>query len=349
MSNLLHMNGISTFKGANGFRYPEFWDFYKAHDRMHWTADEINLTQDIQDFQKASPEEKEFITNVMRLFTQNEIIVGTGYATMLRVYKPMEVQAMLSNFMAREYTHIENYSLFTETIGLSNSIYSEFLDIPQMALKTEYLDKAKVRKYEDYKALGLSNIELDKVFRSDVAHMVATYAGGAENISLMAQFAALLKFQFEGKYPGLCTIVEYSIKEETVHGIGNSALFRKTIEENQDIWNDELKFSIYEAIRETVAYEHTLIDYLNPPHMPNSDLKRYVEYRADIALRELGMKDNYGTTVNPLPYMDDVVGFQLTDFFAGSVTEYSKTVEGHWGDIDYTRWITSIDICEDSQ
>ena len=343
------MNGISTFKGANGFRYPEFWEFYKQHDRMHWTADEINLSQDISDFNKASNEEKEFITNVMRLFTQNEVIVGTGYATMLRVYKPMEVQAMLSNFMAREYTHIENYSLFTETIGLPNSIYSDFLDIPAMSLKTEYLDKAKVRKYEDYKSMGLSNMELDKVFRADVAKMVATYGGGAENISLMAQFAALLKYQFEGKYPGLCTIVEYSIKEETIHGIGNSALFRQTITENPDIWDDELKFEIYEAIRETVAYEHTLIDFLNPPHMSNSDLKRYVEYRADEALSMLGMKKNYGTTVNPLPFMDDVVGTVLTDFFSGSVTEYSKSVEGSWGEINYTHWINESLVCEESE
>ena len=350
MSNLLHMNGISTFKGAKGFRYPEFWDFYKKHDRMHWTADEINLNQDLQDFQRASPEEKEFITNVMRLFTQNEVVVGTGYATMLRIFKPMEVQAMLSNFMAREYTHIENYSLFTETIGLPNSIYSDFLDIPQMALKTEYLDKAKVKKYEDYKSMNLSNIELDKVFRSDVLRMLATYGGGAEWISLMAQFAALLKYQFEGKYPGLCTIVEYSIKEETIHGLGNSALFRQTVKENMDIWTDELKYDIYEAIRETVAYEHTLIDYLNPPHMSNESLKRYAEYRADIALNELGMKKNYGTTTNPLAYMDDVVGTVLTDFFAGSVTEYSKNIEGSWGDIDYTKWTTpSSDTCEDSQ
>ena len=154
----------------------------------------------------------------------------------------------------------------------------------------------------------------------------------------MAQFAALLKFQFQGKYPGLCTIVEYSIREETLHGIGNSHLFRTFISENSDIWNDELKFRIYEAIRETVAYEHTLIDYLNPPHMPNTDLKRYVEYRGDIALKELGMKPNWNTTINPLPYMDDVVGMQLTDFFSGSVTEYSKSVQGSWDEISYDHW-----------
>ena len=338
MSTLIHMNGIATFKSKSGFRYPEFWEYYKQHDRLHWTSDIISLSKDVQDFERASEEERTFITNVMKLFTQNEVIVGTGYATMLRIFKPMEVQAMLSNFMAREYTHIENYSLFTETVGLPNSVYSDFLDIPVMATKTDYLDKAKVKKFEEYKAMNLSNIDLDKTYRSDIAAMLATYAGGAENISLMAQFAALLKYQFQGKYPGLCSIVEYSIREETLHGQGNSLLFRTFIAENPDIWNDELKFRIYEAIRETVSYEHALIDYLNPPHISNSDLKRYVEYRADIALKELGMKPNYNTTVNPLPYMDDVVGTVLTDFFSGRVTTYSKAVEGDWEDIDYSKW-----------
>ena len=338
MSNLLKMNGIPTFKSKKGFRYPEFWNYYKQHDRMHWTADEVTLSQDIQDFAKASPEEKEFITNVMRLFTQNEVQVGYGYSTLLRIFKPVEVQAMLSNFNAREYTHIENYSLFTETIGLSDSIYSEFLDIPAMANKAEYLEKAKVKKYEDYKVMKLSESELDRVYRKDVARMVAVYAGGTENISLMAQFAMLLKYQFEGKYPGLCTIVEWSIRDETQHGIANSHLFRTLIAENRDIWDDELKFDIYEGIREIVEYEKTLVDYFNPPHMSNSDLKRYIEYRADIALSELGMKKNYNTTVNPLSFMDDVVGVQLTDFFSGSVTEYTKSVEGNFGDIVYDHW-----------
>lgn len=339
MSNLIHMNGIPTFKSKNGFRYPHYWDYYKTHDRMHWTADEItNMAEDVAAYKKASPEEKAYIANVMKTFTQNEVQVGYGYAKMLSIFKPIEVQAWLSSANAREFTHIENYSLFTETIGLPNSIYSDFLDVPVMSSKAEYLEKAKVRKYEDYKAMHLSNVEVDRIYKRDVARMLAVYAGGTENISLMAQFASLLKYQFEGKYPALCTIVEFSIKEETLHGIANSHLFRDFIEENPEIWDDELKFDIYEGIREIVAYEKALVDVLNPPHMSNSDLKRYIEYRADIALLELGMKKNYGTTVNPLPFMDDVVGTVLTDFFSGSITEYSKEVEGSWSDIQYTHW-----------
>lgn len=121
-----------------------------------------------------------------------------------------------------------------------------------------------------------------------------------------------------------------------VHQRGNSQLFRVFIEENPDIWTDELKYDIYEAMREIVAYEFALIDYLGA----DEKFKRYVEYMADNALSELGMQRNWNTTTNPLPYMDDVVGVQLTDFFSGSVTEYSKTVEGDWSDIKYDHWIT---------
>lgn len=339
MSNLIHINGIPTFKSAKGFRYGEFWEYYKLHDRQHWVAEAISLGKDIQDFEHASDKEKLDITNTMKLFTQQEVTVENGYATLLRIFKPMEVQAMLSNFMAREFTHIENYSLFTETIGLPNSIYSEFLSIPVMSNKTEYLDKAKVRKYEEYKAMNLTESQLDKVFRRDVARMLALYAGGAEGISLMAQFAALLKYQFDGKYPGLCQIVEYSIREESTHFIGNCHLFRTYISENPDIWDDELKYDIYQGIREMVAYEEALVDYFDYAHIANSDLKRYIQYRGDIALKELGMKSNWNTTVNPLPYMDDVVGTILTDFFSGRVTAYSKAVEGDWSQIDYSKWM----------
>lgn len=336
--SLIKTRGLPVFKDTQGFRYPQFWEFYIAHDRMHWTANEINLAQDIQDYKKADPAEQRFIENVMRLFTQNEVEVENGYAALLRIFKPTEVQAMLSSFMAREFTHIENYSLFTETIGLPSSIYTDFLDIPVMSTKTEYIDKARVKKFEDYKAMGLSDADTHKEFRRDIARMLAVYGGFTEGVSLYAQFAALLKFQFDNKYPGLSDINLFSIKEEYMHHVGNSALFRTFMEENQDIWDDELKFDIYEAAREIVSYEHALIDYLDPQHISKNDLKRYVEYCADNALKELGMKANYGVIKNPLPYMDDIVGTVQTDFFSGRVTDYTKQIQGNWSDISYENW-----------
>ena len=338
LMSLIKQPSLTPFKTEKGFRYPQFWDIWKKHDRIHWTADEISLSKDIQDYQSASPREKKYIENVLRLFTQNEVVVGSGYATLLRIFKPVEVQAMLSGFMAREFTHIENYSLFTETIGLPDSFYSEFLEIPVMSTKTEYVDKARVKKLEEYKAMGLSEAETHKVYRKDVARMLAVYGGLTEGVSLMAQFAGLLKFQFLNKYPGLADINTFSIKEETLHNLGNSALFREFISENPDIWDDELKFDIYESAREIVSYEKALVEYLDPPHMTKDDLNRYIEYCADNALKELGMKPNWDTTSNPLPYMDDVVGAIQADFFSSRVTEYTKQLEGTWDQVSYDKW-----------
>jgi glutaredoxin 3 len=338
MSSILKQQGMPVYKQASGFKYPWAIEYFEAHDTMVWHKNEYTLTQDIKDYANASDKEKKTILDTMRLFTQQDVLAGTGYDTLLRIVKPTEIRLMLGGFNAREGTHVFNYANFTDTIGLPSSVYTEFLDIPVMSSKMDYMEKAKVRKYEDYKQAGLTDSQVDREFRRAVARMIAVYAGGLEGVQLFAQFAVLLAYQFQGKYPGLCTIVEWSIKDEYMHLKGNAHLFRAYIEENQDIWDDSLKYDIYQAFREIVSYEHALIDYFDPEHVSNSDLKRYVEYMADNALSELGMKKNWQTTVNPLPYMDDAVGTILTDFFSGSVTEYSKEVEGNWDEIQYGHW-----------
>lgn len=329
MSNLLKSDRlIPVYKEpVNAEKYQWAKAHMERHMNMFWKFDAVDLGKDVEHYKQASPEEQAFITNVMKLFTGNEVIVGTGYDVLTRIFKPTEVLMMLRQFNARENTHIMAYSLFTETLGMKDSIYTEFLDVPVMSTKTEYLEKAKVHKYEDYKAMGMSDAELDREFRRAVARMIGVYAGGTETVSLYAQFAMLLAYQFQGKYPGLCTIVEYSIKDEAHHSEANCELFRRYIAENMDIWDDELKFDIYEGIREIVAYEEALIDYLNPPHISNAECKVYVRYQADNALKQMGMKPNYHS-VNPFPWMDEVTGMVLTDFFSGRVTAYSREIVG---------------------
>ena len=336
MANLLKQYGMPVYKPASGFKYPWAIEYYKKHDQAVWHDSEYSLSQDISDYQKASPAEKADLEAIMPLFVQNDVEATTGYEAMLRIFKPTEVRLMLGSSLAREGTHVFNYANFIETLGLPDSIFTAFLDRPIMSTKIEYLEKAKVLKYEDYKRVGMSDADVDKEFRRAVARMLAVYAGGLEGVSLMAQFAILLEYQFQGKYPGLCTIVEWSIKDEMMHLVSNAHLFRVYIEENSDIWDDDLKHDIYEGFREIVAHEHALIDDLGK----DNKFKRYVEYMADNALSELGMKKNWHIATNPVPFMDDVVGTVLTDFFAGSVTEYSKTVLGDWEEISYSNWKT---------
>lgn len=319
---------VPIYKHKTGHEYQFALDAWDKHDKMVWHFDEVPLEKDVKDFKSASIEEQKFITNVMKLFTQNEIMVGAGYDALCRAIKNPDILYMLRSFNDRESTHVRAYSLFTETIGLDDSVYTDFLKEPLMASKTEFLQKAKIKKFEDYLKEGLSLEEVDFAYRSDLAKMIAVYAGGTELISLFAQFAMLIKFQSLNKYPGLCTIVEWSIKDEYTHGLSNTKLFKEFISENKNIWNDELKRDISNAIDEIVHYEIQLVDYFKPPHMNPEDCKDYIYYMADNALEGLGIERRYGVDTNPLTYMDEFTGLVLQDFFTGVVTEYGNTILG---------------------
>lgn len=329
MSNLLHRSTVlPVYREATGMSYPWAEEYTKTLMSMFWKFDSVELGKDVEDYKNAPKEEQEFIINILRLFTQNEVMVGHGYVKLASIFKPEEIQNWLNYANGTEVTHKMAYSLLTETLLPNSSVYMDFLDIPVMQTKTLYLDKAKVKKYEEYKAEGKSDAEVDREFRRAVARMLAIYGGGTELVSLYAQFAMLLAYQFNGKYSGLCQIVEYSIRDEYTHGIGNAQLFRTYIGENEDIWDDELKYDIYEGMRELVAYEEALVDYNRAPHLDNDECKEYIRYQADQALKELGMKPNWNIAKNPFPFMEDVTGTILTDFFSGKVTSYSRKMLG---------------------
>jgi ribonucleoside-diphosphate reductase beta chain len=334
MSNLLNRTTkLPVYKEATGIKYPFMEEYTKVLMNMFWKFDSVDLGEDVKHYQQAQIDEKTFIEQLMKLFTQNEVVVTSGYVKMANIFKPNEVVNWCLYAAGTEVTHEMAYSLFTETIGLPDTTYTDFLDVNVMSTKTTYLDKAKVRKFEEYKAMGLSDAEADRTYRRAVAAMLALYGGGAELVSLYAQFAMLMAFQLQGKYPGLCTIVEYSVRDEYTHGIGNCHLFRQYILENQDIWDDTLKFEIYEGMRELVAYEEALIDYLNPPHVDANDCKLYVRFRADQALKELGMKPNYHVESHNFDFMEALTGKVLTDFFSGKVTAYSRKMLGSRADL----------------
>ena len=130
----------------------------------------------------------------------------------------------------------------------------------------------------------------------------------------------------------VASIIEHIRRNEYTHHLGNAHLFRQYIKENPDIWDDELKFDIYESMREIVAYEDALIDYLQPK---DKDMfKTYVRYQANSALLELGMKANWVEIQhNPFEFMELLVGTIITDFFSGKVTQYSKKMLGSKEDL----------------
>ena len=147
----------------------------------------------------------------------------------------------------------------------------------------------------------------------------------------------LLNFQRFGKMKGMGTIVEWSIRDETMHVQGNAKLFREFVEEHPRIVNDELKSKIYEMAKNAVKLEDKFIKLAFNGHeqegITEKDVKQYIRHIADRRLLQLGMKPKFNAKDNPMPWLDWVLnGASHDNFFEKRVTEYSVNgMEGEWG------------------
>ena len=310
--------GLSQYSQTyKPLKYQFAEDYRKKSENMHWIAEEADLTKDVEDFKRASKEEREFIKNILSIFTQSDFNVAKGYLPLINQIKNNEVRGMLTSFMAREFIHQEGYAHLNESLGFPDNYYTDFLQHKETLEKNTYMQ--------------------DDIFKDNFG---LSLAKGIllEGISLFGSFIMLKNFEREGKYLGMCQINDWSLKDETLHVEGNAMLFKVWCRENKGEINDTFKRHIYSTAREIVELEKAFIDFAygsyEPYKLNKDEVKRYIEFIADRRLVQLGLKANYGINTNPLPFMDEVNnGSSLQNFFEGRVTEYS--VVGMTGDFKY--------------
>ena len=154
-------------------------------------------------------------------------------------------------------------------------------------------------------------------------------------MSLFSAFVMLLNYQRFGKMKGMCEIVEWSIRDETMHVHGMTHLFREYVKEHPRIVNDEFKKLIYKMYREAVKLEDKVIDLAYEmgeiEGLDKEEVKLYIRYLADRRLIQLGLKPNFKVKSNPLEWLDWIInGDSFKNFFEGTVTDYNS--DGMSGD-----------------
>jgi ribonucleoside-diphosphate reductase beta chain len=116
-------------------------------------------------------------------------------------------------------------------------------------------------------------------------------------------------------------------------------LFRTYIEENKEIWNDELKGELYTVATRMVELEDKFIDLAfqmgDMQRLSSEDVKQYIRYIADRRLISLGLKGVFKVKKNPLPWVEEMVNSPVHgNFFENRVTDYAKgALSGTWDDV----------------
>jgi ribonucleoside-diphosphate reductase beta chain len=307
------------------FNYPWAYDAWLKHEQSHWLHTEVPMLEDVKDWKKKlTNEEKQFLTNIFRFFTQGDIDVAGGYVKNYLPYFPQpEVRMMLLGFAAREALHVAAYSHLIETLGLPETTYNEFLEYQEMREKHDYV-------------LDISAQNGDV---ASTATHIAVFSAFTEGMQLFSSFIMLLNFPRTGKMRGMGQIVTWSIVDETQHCESMIKLFRSYIEENKEVWNDELKGKIYTIAERMVELEDKFIDLSfnmgGIEGLSAEDVKKYIRYIADRRLISLGLKGIFKVKKNPLPWVEEMINAPThTNFFENRATDYAKgALSGNWGDV----------------
>ena len=305
------------------FNYAWAYDAWLKHEQSHWLHTEVPMLEDVKDWKKKlTKEEKQFLTHIFRFFTQGDIDVAGGYVNNYLPYFPQpEIRMMLLGFAAREALHIAAYSHLIETLGLPDTTYNEFMEYDEMKEKHDYV----------------LDISTHNTTKENTATHIAVFSAFTEGMQLFSSFIMLLNFPRHGKMKGMGQIVTWSIVDETQHTENMVKLFRTYIQENNEIWNDELKGRLYTIAERMVELEDKFIDLAFKmgamEDLSAEDVKKYIRYIADRRLISLGLKGVFKVKRNPLPWVEEMINAPThTNFFENRATDYAKgALSGVWG------------------
>lgn len=313
------MSPRSTYKP---FVYEQAYKYWELQQQAHWLHTEISMAGDINDFKtNLTDKEKHVIGHILKGFTQSEIFIGDYWSNKVgKWFKHPEIQMMAATFSSFESIHAVSYAYLNDSLGLDD--YEAFMHDSSTKAKIDRLVAAKGKSKED------------------IAKSLAIFSGFNEGVNLFSSFAVLMNFQRFNKMKGLGQIIAFSIRDESLHSEAGCWLFRTFIEENPDIWTDELKKDIYDAARLTVELEDDFIDKAfelgDIEGLTKEDLKNYIRFRANTKLQDLGLKTNWKNvskeSIEKMMWFDVLSnGVEMQDFFAGRVSTYSK------GSIDWSK------------
>jgi ribonucleoside-diphosphate reductase beta chain len=305
------------------FEYQQAFDFYKDQHRAHWLADEVPLASDLGDWKlKLNESEKNLIGNILKSFAQTEVHVNDYWSTKVSVWFPKpEIQAMARVFADFESIHAEAYARLNEELGLDD--FQAFLE--------DETSKAKIDRL----------VETPGETSEERALSLAIFSAFTEGVNLFSSFAVLMSFQLRNLMKGTGQIVEWSVRDESLHSKAGCWLFRTLLSERPDLDTELLRTKVSDACHLSVQLEFDFIDKAfemgSVEGLNKNQLKNFIKARANEKMIELGYKAIYNdidpNLLKQIEWFGHLTsGKTQQDFFAGRVTNYSKST-ADWDDL----------------
>ena len=285
-------------------QHADIWQYYKKAEASFWTAEEIDLSQDLTDWKNLNDGERHFVSHILAFFAASDGIVNENLAE----HFVSEVQYTEAKFfygfqIAMENIHSETYSLLIDTYIKDNVERDRLLNA------IEHIDC--VKKKADWALRWIDNGNFQE-------RLIAFAA--VEGIFFSGAFCSIYWLKKRGLMPGLTFSNELISRDEGVHCDFAVHLH------NHHLVNKVPKDRIREIIVDALKIEREFITESLPVSLIGMNavlMTQYLEFVADRLLVELGCEREYNTS-NPFDFMDMISLQGKTNFFEKRVAEYQK-------------------------
>lgn len=289
-------------------QHHDLWEWYKKAESAIWTAEEIDLQQDLTDWETLNPNEQYFIKNVLAFFAASDGIVNENLAeNFVNEVQYAEAKFFYGFQIMMENIHSETYSLLIDTYVKDEAEKDRLF----RAIETV----SAVKKKAEW---ALKWIDSDSF-----AERLIAFAA-VEGIFFSGSFCSIYWLKSRGLMPGLSFSNELISRDEGLHCDFAVHLH------NNHLVNKVPKERIHEIIESALEIEKEFILESLPVSLigMNSNLmSQYLEYVTDTLLVDLGCEAKYGAK-NPFDFMANIALENKTNFFEKRVSEYAKTGVG---------------------
>jgi ribonucleotide reductase beta subunit family protein with ferritin-like domain len=286
-------------------KFPQVWKEYKKQQSCMWVVEEVDLSKDIDDWNKLNDNEQFFLKNVLAFFAASDGIVNMNLLErFMNEVQPPEVRCAYGFQFAMENIHSEGYSLQIDTY-VKDPVEKEHL---LNAMETIPCVKEKA----DWAMKWINGTE-------PFGQRLIAFAI-VEGIYFSGSFAAIFWLQDRNLMPGLCKFNKFIARDEGMHTDFACLLYSMVIEKMD-------QQTIEQMVREAVTIEKNFITESLPCNLIgiNAELmKEYIEFVADRLVVQLGYERIYNVTKCPLEFMEKISMQAKENMFEGRVDEYQN-------------------------
>ncbi len=285
-------------------KYPAIWEMYKKCEASFWTAEEIDLSDDLKHWENMSAGEKHFVSHILAFFAASDGIVNENLAVnfMSEVQLP-EARCFYGFQIMMENIHSETYALLIDTYikdpAEKDRLFHAIETVPCVGKKAEW-------------ALRWIN-------NGSFAERLIAFAA-VEGIFFSGSFCSIFWLKKRGLMPGLTFSNELISRDEGMHCEFACLLYRM-------LENKLSKEAATAIITDAVEIEKEFISDALPVSLIGMNAKmmsQYIEFVADRWLGELGYDKVYGAS-NPFDFMEMISLQGKTNFFEKRVGDYQKS------------------------